>query len=376
LPSSTPRHRQSPVLRVNLQGAETFPEEIRHDIEVMRQEALERLEALEHQMEELQEDVANEHASLDSMEGDMAVTAFFEEPIEQQTSLQEKQQHLIIEEQDREETILHAPLDLLDNTRWKVAYTIGREPGTWMPPEWGASGERLRFQVVLDFTNTPADSRDEFFMGGSTKICKVVDAFSFPTGVGKSSVGRKPLAVEATGAYGVAREKGPAGTDLLRFYIQFDQDVFNEHTDVYIPAGRVYGTCGYFSTAPHSHAPKERLAQEHLQLTRAYGELQREMDMETQLFSMDRVRLMKEQWDVRHKAERVAKELKRAKQHDPERAQLRLSAKGNVGLTREGGVCCKVYKNAAIEYRILGRMELGCVEKHDDETDENHRLHP
>jgi hypothetical protein len=91
---------------------------------------------------------------------------------------------------------------------------------------------------------------------------------------------------------------------------------------------------------------------------------------------MNRVRLMKEQWDVRFKAERVAKKLQLAKQQDPERAQLRLSTKGNVGLTREGGVCCKVHKDVAVEYRILGRMEFGCVEKHDDETEDNQRLRP
>jgi hypothetical protein len=35
-----------------------------------------------------------------------------------------------------------------------------------------------------------------------------------------------------------------------------------------------------------------------------------------------------------------------------------------------------VHKDVAVEYMILGRMEFGCVEKHDDETEDNQRLRP
>lgn len=36
---------------------------------------------------------------------------------------------------------LHA---MLDGTSWRLTLDVGREPGTWMPKEWAASGATLR----------------------------------------------------------------------------------------------------------------------------------------------------------------------------------------------------------------------------------------
>ncbi|GAX11898.1 hypothetical protein FisN_17Lh193 [Fistulifera solaris] len=383
---SPPQRRTTLILSASLKESPQA-DQMREDIEEMRKEALKRLEALEHQMETMQNKQSETKGRSElptktpkSNPPPMVQShAFFEAPVEKQTLP-------ILEEQKKElESVIHAPLDLLEDTRWKIAFNIGREKGTWMPPEWGASGDRLRFQVVLDFTPEFTATSDEFFMASSapTKVCKVVDGFVFPSGVGSHSVGRQALPADATGIYQVARGQGPAGTDILRFYITLDEDLtFKDHkSDVVVPAGRIYGTCGYFSTSPHSHAVKDLLAKHYHDLVMQYETLQQQMDNDTRLFSIEHVKRLKEQWSLRKRIESAAKDVERARQKDPERSQLRLSSKGNVALTKDGGVCCKTVKGVAIEYRILGKMEVGCMghrdnNSEDEDAKKSPRLHP
>ena len=56
--------------------------------------------------------------------------------------------------------------------------------------------------------------------------------------------------------------------------------------------------------------------------------------------------------DMQQAAERFAG----ASVSEPDKSLLKFSTDGSVGLTREGGVCCKVYKGLGIEYHILGRF--------------------
>ncbi|KAG5189510.1 hypothetical protein JKP88DRAFT_301476 [Tribonema minus] len=39
----------------------------------------------------------------------------------------------------------------LVGTRYVLSFDIGREKGTWMPPQWGASGARLNVDVLVEF---------------------------------------------------------------------------------------------------------------------------------------------------------------------------------------------------------------------------------
>ena len=73
--------------------------------------------------------------------------------------------------------------------------------------------------------------------------------------------------------------------------------------------------------------------------------------------------------------------MQEARQREPDKAQLRMSRKGDVGLTKDGGVCCKVQKGLALEYHILGRMEIAAVEVdhgniHEGYEDLVNKLHP
>lgn len=268
------------------------------------------------------------------------------------------------------------PMDLLDDTRWRVVFNIGRETGTWMPATWGVSGDRLLFQVDIDFTSEPLHSNDDFLQSTTgTKRLDIVEAFLIPRGVGTHSVGRRPLPCKATGGYKVCRGQGPLGTDLVRLYIDLTEDVYipDHESDVFCPKGRVYATCGYFVmhdsrelAALKIKSDKDVAQIEHRDAVQRLENLQLRLESDTRTFSVDRFKLMKDIYFAKKHVDEAAKNLLLARQREPDKAQLRLSKRRDVGLSKEGGVCCKVQKGVTIEYHILGRMEVGCVDDHKD----------
>eukprot|EP00984_Skeletonema_dohrnii_P022360 scaffold11487_cov172-Skeletonema_dohrnii-CCMP3373.AAC.2 len=48
-------------------------------------------------------------------------------------------------------------LTRLQDIQCELALSIGRIPGTAMPPEWAASGAKLGLTLELEFSNEPAD---------------------------------------------------------------------------------------------------------------------------------------------------------------------------------------------------------------------------
>ena len=411
---------------------------VRRDIEAMRQEAIQRLEALSEQMEIVKHDceaarlrkkneltaerLEHQHqqqqqqqesmkerlpgaqnvVSLDCLEGDQTRQPMYSEMKTTHSKSPPSSAHA------HDEDAVVDRYDLLEDTRWKIVFNIGREPGTWMPATWGQSGERVRFQVVVDFTDETYYQREDFFQGfatpttapapaGSTtlsssvvgaKVLKVVQAFVIPTGVGSQSTGRIPIQVQPTGAYKVLKGQGPMGTDIVRLFIDLLQEVHRGDdkgsSDVYCPAGRVYATCGYFPMHPAKasdrHSWKDILAEEQHAILMRYEQIQMEMEQDDRLFSWDKIQRMKEMYQVKKQLTQVTQRLQEARQREPERSQLRLSLDGSVALSKEGGVCCKVHKGFAVEYHILGRMEVGCIdhdrEEHDEYDELVHKLHP
>ena len=276
----------------------------------------------------------------------------------------------------------------MENTQWKIVFDLGREPGTWMPKTWGASGDRLRFSVIVDLTETQFFGREEFFDGlAGARELKVVEATLGPSYWGSQNHGQEQLKVAPKGGYKVVRGAGPMGTDTLRFFIEIEQDIVqSEKSDVVCPAGRIYGNCGYFPiwdtlSKDHHMNMKEALQKEYKKVSSRYEDLVQESEEDTRLFSMDHLSRTKDMMQTRNLMKRLEQRIQEARQREPDRAQLRLSRRGDVGLSKEGGVCLKVQKGLALEYHILGRMELASVQKelpdnHEEFEDLVHKLQP
>ena len=255
-------------------------------------------------------------------------------------------------------------LNLLDGTRWKVMLNIGREQGTWMPKTWGASGERLLLNGEVDFDSQQLYDREEFLNGiTNAKQLKVHHLYLGPTMTEDS----REIKVKELGGWRVAQGEGPMGTDILRFYIEIEEDVRHQGGDVYCPKGRVYCTCGYFPIQQQASGLRDRLREEQERLSRQYDDLSAEMESANM---WDKIKIGKQLMEVRMEAGRVAQQLNEARVREPERELLRLSRKGDVGLTKEGGVCCKVTKGLALEYHILGKFGVASVDKREDPDDD------
>jgi hypothetical protein len=207
--------------------------------------------------------------------------------------------------------------------------------------------------------------REEFLNGISGS--KVLHVVNNELTVGPSmKEGSKRVRVR-DGGWRVAKGEGPMGTDVLRFYIDLEEETRHQGSDVYCPAGRVYCTCGYFPMKGHDgkgvHGSlKEALHKEQQALAQRYEQLTRENEADTSMVSLDKLKRAKEMMDLRQKAERLNNSLNEVRVREPEKSLLRMSRNQQVGLTKEGGVCCKVNKGLAIEYHILGKFEIASIE--------------
>jgi hypothetical protein len=368
------------------------PEKLQDDIAELKELAAHRLDALMEQMEDLKRmnEIHEQKRSQDVRLADtLSLSEFHREPddvdaehqhaqfssltMASTTSVQGNETQVAVSV-PATKPLATIPLTLLDDTAWKIVFNIGRESGTWMPKDWAASGDRLLFQCTVRFaaTHVNENSYDEFFQSNAeTKQLIVSDAFVIPRGVGDKSVGRRPLPVQSIGAYKVCRGHGPYGTDIVRLYIELAEDVAvpDHKSDVYCPSGRIYATCGYFANTlkhdPAAPSTRDRIQQKYNEALHEYEHLQSQVETDNRgLFNMDHLKMMKDSWTAKKDMERLAVKLQEARQREPERAQLRLNKAQTVGLTREGGVCCKVHKGLALEYHILGRIEVGYVDDH------------
>ena len=246
--------------------------------------------------------------------------------------------------------------------------------GTWMPKTWGVSGERLLLNLEVDFLPDQLYEREEFLNGmAGAKVLEVVHG-ELTMGPSMTEGARKIST--KSGGWRVAQGEGPMGTDLLRFYIELEDEVRHRGRDVHCPKGRVYCTCGFFALNDRHQTGnlKESLKQQLDFVSQRYEQLSREDD-ENKSLSWTKMKRAKEMVDLRIEADKLNVRMSEARVKEPEKGVLRLSRDQDVGLTREGGICCKVIKRLATEYHILGKFQVASIEIREvEEHDANERL--
>ncbi|KAL3796838.1 hypothetical protein ACHAW5_002524 [Stephanodiscus triporus] len=281
-----------------------------------------------------------------------------------------------------------AAADPLDGTRWRVSLSVGRESGTWMPADWGRSGSRINVSFVVEFSSSPSYDRDDLLGRGGgrsgrddngafaahddvAKVLRVVDGIAV---LGPSiSEGERTYAMR-DGGWRVSRGEGPLGTDLLRFFVEVDDDrIMHADGDVYVPKGRVYCSCGHFpfatgdemssSMSSASSDARESLVVELRNIEERIAGMRKRKDGIRNPFALDGIRISREISRLTREAGLVNYKLNLAAVRDPDRRLLRFTKDGNVGLTREGGVCCQVNKGPIVEYHILGRFGIASVDR-------------
>ena len=94
-----------------------------------------------------------------------------------------------------------------------------------------------------------------------------------------------------------------------------------------------------------------------------YEDLTLEDEKDERFFSLDGVKRAKKMMDLRKQIKTTNDRLTQARIRDPEKAMLRLSRRGDIGVTKEGQVCYKADEKGTSEYLVLGKMEMASINK-------------
>jgi len=127
-----------------------------------------------------------------------------------------------------------APKATLNNMEVMTTLNIGREPGTWMPKEWAASGARLSLPLKMRFSDEVVDLGfpGEESLGGGRYAKKLYCE-------GGSFVGAQGATlVKASGGAWVTQPSGIPGARSLNFFVDFPEAA--TRNDVTLPQGRVF----------------------------------------------------------------------------------------------------------------------------------------
>jgi len=228
-----------------------------------------------------------------------------------------------------------------------------------MPKTWGISGERLLINLEVCFDPKQHYEPEDFLGGiGGTKVCRVIDSKAT---LGPSvKEGSKDFRVK-DGGWVIDEGGGPLGTDLLKFYVEIEEKVLHLGGDVYCPAGRVYATCGYFPMHKRSSGRKLEISKNLSDATMKFTRMKDELDNEG-FFSLKKMHLMKDLLELKTNIYDLRTTLNDVSVIDPDMSILRISKNADVGLTKEGGLCCRVQVSpVAAEYHILGKFSIAAV---------------
>lgn len=343
-------------------------EKIRNDIEAMREEAKLRLKTLNGQMEDMhrKQEQGNSfflhastfedaHVPLTTTTTATATDKGIDHTIDSLTSLISVQDIPTI-----------PPSHITDSrklydTRWKVVIRVGN---TRQATVLEGIEKLLLVHLEVDFTSETLGESDDLLQG-SNNVLRVRESW-----VGASSLTeghQHDVAVKATGGWKILAGQGPRGIDILRWYIDVEEEICHDPktSDVRVPAKRVYCTCGVFSMEHHSEseAHKDNLRGELDQLVIQYEDLTLEDERDGRLISFDQVRRAKHLIGLRAQIKAASKSITNARIRDPEKGLLRLSRRGDIGITKEGQVCYRDKKegNISAEYLVLGRFEAASV---------------
>ena len=127
----------------------------------------------------------------------------------------------------------------LAGLRCGATLSVGREPATWMPKDWAASGARLSLPLQLEFADDDLDLGfpGEEALGG--RFCKRLECGG-GTFVGPSGT----VVVACDGGGWATAPAGKTGESSVRFFLDFPEGA--ARNDVTLPAGRVFFSSAAF----------------------------------------------------------------------------------------------------------------------------------
>ena len=93
------------------------------------------------------------------------------------------------------------------------------------------------------------------------------------------------------------------------------------------------------------------------------GQLQKKKDEINNPFSLEGFNIGRDIGKLMRQADAISTKMFNLSVTEPDRKLLKFTRDGDVGLTKEGGVCCRVQKGPVTEYHILGRFSSACIDE-------------
>merc|ERR1711957_36130 len=108
------------------------------------------------------------------------------------------------------------------------------------------------------------------------------------------------------GGWRIIPKEGPAGTDLLRFYVEIEEKAQHLGSDVFCPKGRIYCTCGYFPINDGRPSGKKEMIREEQEMLRtSYECLKNEERNDISMFSLKKISRSKQMLELIAKNNRL-----------------------------------------------------------------------
>lgn len=166
------------------------------------------------------------------------------------------------EEKTVNSTIRSSPWNVAESQQvgigYRLYFDIGREPGTWMDPRWGASGKRIQFTLDVKFlTEIQANPETvlgmvkDNFGGKSLPVMMLQTAENARLRAGFDKMKCN------NGGYRIDLSNDQRNSNTLRFFVRVEGTKQGDYGDVFIPPGILYLSLPAFGSDTSRLSKKE-----------------------------------------------------------------------------------------------------------------------
>lgn len=271
-----------------------------------------------------------------------------------------------------------ALLSRLQTIQAEMLVSIGRIPGTAMPPEWAASGAKLGFPLEVEFTDEPCEyemTKERLLKGDSLMGSKLlsVEPLNIPTFVSTSGI--ESIKVEP-GAYGCQIQGLASRQYAFRFFLDFPEGA--TRNDVELPAERIYflSSCWLFVDEEDGNASLERARRRRdgimASIHQTDEELREFQQQLTEANILQKVGLFKSLMTLKERREKFSAQLEDLEQTYPLDSTKVIQGPNDIIFAKEGVVAVKRLRGAMgtkEQYHWIGTFAFNDFFEDADEND-------
>lgn len=269
-----------------------------------------------------------------------------------------------------------ALLSRLQTIQAELLVSIGRIPGSAMPPEWAASGAKLGFALEVEFTDEPAEyemTKERLLKGDALMGTKLqsVEPLNTPSFV--STNGKETICVEP-GAYGCQIQGLESRQYAFRFFLDFPDGA--QRNDVEMPAERIYflSSCWLLSGREDGSLERARRRRDGIVSTiqQVNDELQKVEQRLQEANVLQKVGLFSDSMKLAERRGKLSTQLQELEQTYPLDPSKVIEGPNDIIFAKEGIVAVKRFRgamNTKEQYHWIGKFTFNDFFEDDEEEE-------